>query len=73
MNISDAKAKGIKVLSTPLDNIQQASELLDNVDTAIFDHLTPEDLKKASRALNAIMGRVEEIRSFVTAGGKREA
>ena len=73
MNISDAKAKGIKVLSTPLDNIQQASELLENVDTAIFDHLTPEDLKKASRALNAIMGRVEEIRSFVTAGGKREA
>ena len=73
MNILDAKAKGIKVLSTPLDNIQQASELLENVDTAIFDHLTPEDLKKASRVLNGIMGRVEEIRSFVTAGGKREA
>lgn len=73
INIADAKAKGIKVLSTPLDNIQQASELLENVDTAIFDHLTHEDLKKASRALNAITARIEEIRSFVTAGGRREA
>ena len=73
MNISDAKAKGIKVLSTPLDNILQASELLDNVDTAIFDHLNPDDLKRATRALKAMTARIEEIQSFVTAGGPREA
>ena len=65
MNVSDAKAKGFKILSTPLDNMLQASELLDNVDTNILNHLKPEDLKRARRALNAISSRAEEIRSFV--------
>lgn len=65
MNEADAKAKGIKVLSTPLDSILQASELLNDVDVAILDHLKPSDLKRATRALNMITVRVDEIRTFV--------
>lgn len=68
MNEADAKAKGIKVLSTPLDSILQASELLNGVDVAILDHLKPEDLRRANRALNAICTRADEIRSFANDG-----
>ena len=69
---SDAKAKGMKVLSTPVDSILQASELLDGVDTSIFDHLRTEDLIRAVRALDSISSRTEEIRSLVVASRSHE-
>ena len=73
INDADTKAKGIKVLSSPLDTIQQASGLLDSVDTDLFSHLTPEELTRITRALNTLTTRAEEIRSAAMVDGPREA
>ena len=73
MNASDSKAKGIKLRSAPIDNIVQASELLDNVETEFFEHLAPEDHSRATKVLDAISARVEEIRALLASGDGREA
>ena len=73
MNASDSKAKGIKLRSAPIDNIVQASELLDNVETEFFEHLAPEDHSRATKMLDAISARVEEIRALLASGDGREA
>ena len=73
MNASDSKAKGIKLRSAPIDNMVQASELLDNVETEFFEHLAPEDHSRATKMLDAISARVEEIRALLASGDGREA
>jgi hypothetical protein len=74
MDIEEKKASGVKVLSTPLDNMLQASELLDNVDVAILKHLSNEDIKRTIRVLNDIESKIEQIRdSAVKDEGWNEA
>lgn len=58
---AELEARGAKILSTPLDNINKASDLLDEVDVTILGHLTDEDVKKAIKALRSIEERVNDI------------
>ena len=58
---AELEARGAKILATPLDNIRKASDLLDDVDVTILDHLSDEDIKKAIRSLRAIEERVNDI------------
>ncbi|MBQ6524362.1 MAG: hypothetical protein IJI12_06845 [Atopobiaceae bacterium] len=73
MNTNDTKAKGIKLRSAPIDNMVQASELLDGVETEFFEHLSPEDHSRAAKVLDEIVARVDGIRALLASGDSREA
>lgn len=65
INAADAKAKGLRVLAGPLNNLQRASDVLDGMDAGILSHLPPADARSAGELLDAISARVEKMRELL--------
>ena len=63
VDTTETKMKGAKILETPVDNLEAAQTLLEQVDLVITGRVNAEGAKRMKRALNCISSLVEDIQA----------
>ena len=63
VDTTETKMKGTKILETPVDNLEAAQALLEQVDLVITGRVNAEGAKRMKRALNCIGSLVEDIQA----------
>lgn len=62
---TDARAKGAKVRSTPVDAMSRALSLLEGIDAHIVERLNADEVRRCVRAIDDLTSRVEDLRMLL--------
>lgn len=65
VDVSEARANGVKILDTPLKKMEQALDFMEDVDTGILGRLSSTDMNRARNILLGIEECIAEIRGHL--------